>query len=195
MCLSNAPFRSQSHPRPGVIDRRNYHAGRRCCRSRVEQILDNLLCSLTCRCRAISYVWRRSAARAARPAQHRLARVDDVTATYGATSITHWGKGRLTRLQLDGNLNQIQSSRRLERECGRNVELMWLTGQLTPNFKTIADFRNDNGPAIRDVCRRFVTLCRNIQLLDEAKCPRRDRITGLGQIPGGPKNGGRSRLR
>ncbi len=65
-----------------------------------------------------------------------------------------------------GYLNQIQSSRRLERECGRNLELIWLTGRLQPDFKTIADFRKDNGPAIRKGCQQFVALCRGINLLD-----------------------------
>ncbi|MEM9359697.1 MAG: transposase, partial [Pseudomonadota bacterium] len=59
-----------------------------------------------------------------------------------------------------------QSSRRLERECGRNVELIWLTGSLKPDFKTIADFRRENGQAIRNVCRQFVALCRDINLLN-----------------------------
>ncbi len=67
---------------------------------------------------------------------------------------------------LYGYLNQIQSSRRLERECGRSLELIWLTGRLKPDFKTIADFRKDNGLAIRKVCQQFVTLCRDIKLLD-----------------------------
>src|SRR5208283_4873613 len=58
----------------------------------------------------------------------------------------------------------VASSRRLEREAGRNVELMWLTGRLAPDFKTIADFRKENGPAIRATCRRFVELCRELQL-------------------------------
>ena len=75
----------------------------------------------------------------------------------------------LLKLYLYGYLNQIQSSRRLERECRRNIEIMWLVGQLTPDFKTIADFRKDNGPAIRDVCRRFVALCRGMHLLDEPR--------------------------
>jgi hypothetical protein len=57
---------------------------------------------------------------------------------------------------LNGYLNRIQSSRRLERETQRNVELMWLIGRLMPDFKTIADFRKDNGPAIRSVCREFI---------------------------------------
>jgi len=62
----------------------------------------------------------------------------------------------------------VQSSRRLERECQRNVELMWLTGRLAPDFKTIADFRRDNGAGIRNVCRRFVELCRELKLLSQA---------------------------
>ena len=63
-----------------------------------------------------------------------------------------------------GYLNQVQSSRRLEREAQRNVELMWLTGRLAPDFKTIADFRKDHGDAIRKVCREFVLLCRRLRL-------------------------------
>jgi transposase len=74
--------------------------------------------------------------------------------------------GLLLRIYLYGYLNQIQSSRRLERECGRNLELIWLTGRLKPDFKTIADFRKDNGPAIRKTCQQFVVLCRNMGLLD-----------------------------
>jgi polyhydroxyalkanoate synthesis regulator phasin len=61
-------------------------------------------------------------------------------------------------------LNQVQSSRRLEREAQRNVELMWLTGRLAPDFKTIADFRKDHGDAIRKVCREFILLCRRLRL-------------------------------
>ena len=74
----------------------------------------------------------------------------------------------LMKLYLYGYLNRIQSSRRLERECQRNVELMWLTGRLAPDFKTIADFRRDNGKGIRNVCRRFVMLCRELKLFTEA---------------------------
>ncbi len=74
--------------------------------------------------------------------------------------------GVMLRIYLYGYLNQVQSSRRLERECGRNLELIWLTGRLKPDFKTIADFRKDNGSAIRRVCQKFVALCRNIKLLD-----------------------------
>jgi len=74
----------------------------------------------------------------------------------------------LLKIYLYGYLNRIQSSRRLERETQRNVELIWLTGHLTPDFKTIADFRKDNGPAIRNVCREFIVLCRSLQLFSEA---------------------------
>ena len=70
----------------------------------------------------------------------------------------------LLKLYIYGYLNRVQSSRRLEREAGRNVEVMWLTGRLVPDHKTIADFRKDNGPAIRKVCARFVALCRQLGL-------------------------------
>jgi transposase len=71
----------------------------------------------------------------------------------------------LLKLYIYGYLNRVQSSRRLEREACRNVEVMWLTGRLVPDHKTIADFRKDNGPAIRKVCAQFVALCRQIGLL------------------------------
>ena len=74
----------------------------------------------------------------------------------------------LLKLYIYGYLNRVQSSRRLEREAARNVEVMWLTGRLVPDHKTIADFRKDNGRAIRQVCARFVTLCRTIGLFAEA---------------------------
>ena len=74
----------------------------------------------------------------------------------------------LLKIYIFGYLNRIPSSRRLERECQRNIELIWLTGQLTPDFKTIADFRKDNGKAIREVCRTFVALCRELDLLSVA---------------------------
>ena len=70
----------------------------------------------------------------------------------------------LLKLYIYGYLNRVQSSRRLEREAGRNVEVMWLTGRLVPDHKTIADFRKDNGSAIREVCTRFVGLCREMGL-------------------------------
>jgi transposase len=71
----------------------------------------------------------------------------------------------MLNIYIYGDLNRIPSSRRLERECQRNVELMWLTRRLAPDFKTIADFRRDNGPAIRNVFLRFVELCRGLKLL------------------------------
>jgi transposase len=74
----------------------------------------------------------------------------------------------LLKIYIYGYLNRVQSSRRLEREAQRNVELMWLTGRLTPDFKTIADFRKDNGPAIRNVCRQFIALCRQLDLFSQA---------------------------
>src|SRR5210317_1817250 len=73
----------------------------------------------------------------------------------------------MLKLYIYGYLNRIQSSRRLEREAGRNVELMWLSGRLAPDFKTIANFRKDNGEAIRLVCREFVMLCRKLNLLGD----------------------------
>lgn len=73
----------------------------------------------------------------------------------------------LLKIYVYGYLNRIQSSRRLERESQRNLELIWLTGRLAPDFKTIADFRKDNGPAIRKVCSQFVVLCRQLNLLSD----------------------------
>jgi transposase len=74
----------------------------------------------------------------------------------------------LLKIYIYGYLNRIQSSRRLEREAQRNVELMWLTGRLMPDFKTIARFRKDSGKAIRSVCRQFVVLCQQLDLFSEA---------------------------
>ena len=74
----------------------------------------------------------------------------------------------LLKIYLYGYLNRVQSSRRLEREAQRNIELMWLTGRLAPDFKTIADFRKDNGAAIRAVCSQFVVLCRQLGLFTRA---------------------------
>ena len=74
----------------------------------------------------------------------------------------------LLKLYIYGYLNRVQSSRRLEREAGHNVEVMWLSGRLVPDHKTIADFRKDNGTAIRQVCARFVALCRTMGLLTQA---------------------------
>ena len=75
----------------------------------------------------------------------------------------------LLKLHIYGYLNRVQSSRRLEREAGRNLEVMWLLSRLVPDDKMIADFRKDNGPAIRKVCARFVELCRKMGLLTNAK--------------------------
>src|SRR4051812_35124206 len=74
----------------------------------------------------------------------------------------------LLKLYIYGYLNRVQSSRRLEREAGRNLEVIWLLGRLVPDDKVIADFRKDNGPAIRRVCGRFVNLCRQMGLLAKA---------------------------
>ena len=73
----------------------------------------------------------------------------------------------LLKIYIYGYLNRMQSTRRLERETQRNVEMMWLTGRLTPDFKTIADFRKDNGKAIRQVCREFIGLCRKLELFTQ----------------------------
>ena len=77
-------------------------------------------------------------------------------------------RSALLKLYIYGYLNRVQSSRRLERDAGRDVEVMWLTGRLVPDHKTIADFRKDNRPAIRKVCARFVELCREMGLLTKA---------------------------
>jgi transposase len=74
----------------------------------------------------------------------------------------------MLKLFVYGYMNRVQSSRRLEREAQRNVELMWLTQRLTPDFKTIADFRRDDGAAIQKVCREFVVLCRKAKLFGDA---------------------------
>jgi transposase len=73
----------------------------------------------------------------------------------------------LLKLYIYGYLNRVQSSRRLEREAGRNVEVMWLTSRLVPDHKTVADFRKDNGAAIRKVCAQFIMLCRRLDLFAE----------------------------
>src|ERR1700738_3984113 len=85
-----------------------------------------------------------------------------------ATGRPAYHPATLLKIYVYGYLNRVQSSRRLERECQRNIELIWLTGRLMPDFKTIADFRKDNGEAIRKVCRAFVVLCRRLELFSEA---------------------------
>ena len=96
-------------------------------------------------------------------------------ATLGFDRVTAQATGRpgyhpatLLKIYIYGYLNRVQSSRRLEREAQRNIELMWLTGRLAPDFKTIADFRRENGAAIRRVCREFVVLCRRLDLFSQA---------------------------
>src|SRR5467141_2899583 len=84
--------------------------------------------------------------------------------TPAATVRPAYHPSTLLNIYLYGYLNRLQSSRRLERETQRNVELMWLVGRLAPDFKTIADFRKDNGAAIRAVCGQFVALCRGLKL-------------------------------
>jgi transposase len=88
--------------------------------------------------------------------------------TPAATGRPAYHPATLLKIYLYGYLNRVQSSRRLEREAQRNIELMWLTGRLAPDFKTIADFRRDNGAAIRAVCSQFVWLCRQLGLFTRA---------------------------
>jgi transposase len=85
-----------------------------------------------------------------------------------ATGRPGYHPGALLKIYIYGYINQIASSRRLERETQRNVEMMWLTGRLAPDFKTIADFRKDNGPAIRATCQQFIALCRRLDLFAHA---------------------------
>jgi transposase len=85
-----------------------------------------------------------------------------------ATGRPSYHPSSLLKLYIYGYLNRVQSSRRLEREAGRNVEVMWLLGRLAPDHKTIADFRKDNGSAIKKVCARFIELCRRLGLLSKA---------------------------
>jgi transposase len=85
-----------------------------------------------------------------------------------ATGRPSYHPSALLKLYIYGYLNRVQSSRRLEHEAGRNVEVMWLTGRLVPDHKTIADFRKDNGAAIRKVCARFIAVCRTLGLFTQA---------------------------
>lgn len=85
-----------------------------------------------------------------------------------ATGRPGYDPATLLKIYVYGYLNQIQSSRRLEKEAQRNVELMWLTGRLAPDFKTIADFRKDNGSAICATCREFIVLCRRLNLFEKS---------------------------
>lgn len=85
-----------------------------------------------------------------------------------ATGRPGYRPATMLKIYIYAYLNRIPSSRRIERECQRNIELIWLTGKLAPDHKTIADFRKDNGNAIREVCRAFVLLCRQLNLLSES---------------------------
>lgn len=88
--------------------------------------------------------------------------------TPAATGRPSYHPGTLLKIYIYGYLNRVPSSRRLEREAQRNIELIWLTGRCAPDFKTLADFRKDNGLAIRRVCSQFVLLCRRLRLFTEA---------------------------
>ena len=88
-------------------------------------------------------------------------------ATPAETGRPAYHPATLLKIYVYGYLNRVQSSRRLEREAQRNVEVVWLTGRLMPDFKTIADFRKDNGQAIRKVCASFIELCREMKLFTE----------------------------
>ena len=90
----------------------------------------------------------------------------------------------MLKIYVYGYINQIPSSRRMERETARNVEMMWLTGRLAPDFKTIPDFRKDNGPAIRSACRQFVALCRGLNLFTRSR-----RSAAAGSRPSIPVTG------
>ena len=98
--------------------------------------------------------------------------------TPAATGRPGYHPSPMLKLYIYGYLNRVQSSRRLEREAGRNLEVMWLTGRLVPDHKTIADFRKDNGPAIKKVCAQFVALCRKMGLLARERCDRRQQVQG-----------------
>jgi transposase len=117
-----------------------------------------------------------------------------------ATGRPAYHPSTLLKIYLYGYLNRIQSSRRLEREANRNVELMWLTGRLAPDFKTIADFRKDNGPAIQAACTQFIAICSELGLfahavaaIDGAKFKRSTRA--IATSPGASSSGVWSKLR
>src|SRR3954465_11015952 len=88
--------------------------------------------------------------------------------TPAATGRPAYHPSTLLKIYLYGYLNRVQSSRRLEREAQRNIELMWLTARLAPDVKAVADFRKDNGAAIQSVCRQFVEVCRRLKLFTRA---------------------------
>jgi transposase len=93
-----------------------------------------------------------------------LSKAGFTNAQLNETGRPPYDPGDLLRLYLYGYLNRVRSSRGLEREATRNLELIWLLRKLRPDFKTIADFRRDNGKAIKAVCREFILLCRKLEL-------------------------------
>ncbi len=95
-----------------------------------------------------------------------------------ATGRPSYHPSMLLKLYIYGYLNRVQSSRRLEREAGHNVEVMWLTGRLVPDHKTIADFGKDNGTAIRKVCARFIALCHDRPAHATQRRDRRQQVQG-----------------
>ena len=97
-----------------------------------------------------------------------LIELDFSHAELKATGRPPYNPADLLKLYIYGYLNRIRSSRWLEKECKRNIELMWLLKKLSPDFKTIADFRKDNREAIKRVCREFVLLCKNSTYLGES---------------------------
>jgi transposase len=103
--------------------------------------------------------------------------------TPAATGRPGYHPSTLLKIYLYGYLNRLQSSRRLEREAQRNIELMWLVGRLAPDFKTIADFRKDNGEAIRAVCGQFVGLLPSAQALYPCRCCDRRQQVQSGEQP------------
>src|SRR5262245_19306823 len=87
--------------------------------------------------------------------------LDFERATPASTGRPGYDPRDLLKLYIYGYLNEVHSSRRLERECKRNIEVMWLVRRLAPDHKTVADFRRDNGSAIVGACRAFVLFCRD----------------------------------
>ncbi len=104
--------------------------------------------------------------------------------TSAATGRPGYHSESMLKLYVHGYLNRIQSSHRLEREAGRNVELMWLLGRLAPDFKTIADFRKDNTQAIKLVCREFVIICRKLNLFSELNVDKLTAVADRGYYSG-----------
>ena len=130
--------------------------------------------SIAVRPRCFRNAWKTGSARTIRFAQSMSSsKLDLAELGFGgvdpeATGRPSYHPSILLKLYIYGYLNRVQSSWRLEYEAGRNVEVMWLLGRLVPDHKTIADFRKDNGAAIRKVCAHFIALCRAMGLLTQA---------------------------